>query len=397
LSSKQDVPDNHSDTEDAIEVPNVLRSLNQNDEDVGSKLRLKLERQYRKRGRVAKGAVNHSVRDEDVLELHPTQSQFDPTISSSDGEESDASDQKETVCETQVESEKEEEEVEEGEIGSDEDSAASEKSGGSPVYTRRSWRPRSFSRSDDEIISSCKSAEANNSSNNISVEELISNYDVEPVSADSIKPLSVHSDVEAGPVQGCEPRPVRNLVSVDDEEELIYSGDELNLDSDEEKKEKEETKDLLSGHESLSEDDVEAEGKSDLDDLRIIADNDDEDDPKPVTWYERWFQSKKVQKVMNSSKVYGKVRNKLRVDKAKDATPDDSKEDCAEAVRTEIIGSIEEYERLFGKTKKNISPEAETPSVSSPVKRSPKTTADAHSEHEDNEEDEDLWGDILGS
>jgi hypothetical protein len=117
----------------------------------------------------------------------------------------------------------------------------------------------------------------------------------------------------------------------------------------------------------------------------------EEEEPSPITWYERWFQSKSMQKVVKTNSIQKKLRKKLKkpaVIVAPPPPPNLSKDDGQP-----IIGSIEEYEQLFGKKVMKINPKpGENPSTSA-TNLEKSEEPDVEEEEDDND---DLWGDIIG-
>lgn len=130
----------------------------------------------------------------------------------------------------------------------------------------------------------------------------------------------------------------------------------------------------------------------------------------------RWLQSEKVQKVVSSSKMLSRVRKKIQKKDKAIKTVTAEKSDVTQEVAKpsiSIIGSIEEYERLFGmKVKKatdDTAPSAVSDSSSTavqgtsteraePVQERPSKKAapafGSDDEDEDSEE-EALWSKIL--
>ncbi|KAK7066860.1 hypothetical protein SK128_024504 [Halocaridina rubra] len=136
------------------------------------------------------------------------------------------------------------------------------------------------------------------------------------------------------------------------------------------------------------------------------------------SWSMRWLQSEKVQKVVSSSKMLSRVRKKFqKKDKATKVVPVAKPEVIQKQLPdpvVPIIGSIEEYERLFGMRVKQPSGE-ETMGSTSVHESAPTSTGSAQAnvtgertapqkkpavfgsddEGEDSEE-EALWSKILG-
>ena len=109
------------------------------------------------------------------------------------------------------------------------------------------------------------------------------------------------------------------------------------------------------------------------------------------TWKERWLQDNKIKQVYSSSKILSKVKKKIKdqereekVVKAKveEAEAEEGREKAEEPQG--VIGSIQEYASLIGKSVKEMKDaQYEVPEES-------------ESEAEDEDEGEDLWGAILG-
>jgi hypothetical protein len=128
------------------------------------------------------------------------------------------------------------------------------------------------------------------------------------------------------------------------------------------------------------------------------------DEATPVTWYERWYSSKKVQKLVNSTKMCGKVRNKMRSEKknqikepVKKAEPDKTIVAKEDEPDIPIIGSIEEYEKLFGKKIVSQNLDTTPAPVNSEDNKSPAKSSDAEADEEEEDDDDELWGDIMGN
>ncbi|XP_071538077.1 uncharacterized protein [Panulirus ornatus] len=150
------------------------------------------------------------------------------------------------------------------------------------------------------------------------------------------------------------------------------------------------------------------------------SDNFDDFELEGSSWSMRWLQSEKVQKVVTSSKMLSRVRKKIqKKDKAtKIVTAEKIEEPQKKTAEplVPIIGSIEEYERLFGMKVKKDKDEASNSSSTSlqgaigpgeqcsqssaaPEKVPSSSTAvpifGSDDEGEDSEE-EALWSKILG-
>ena len=124
----------------------------------------------------------------------------------------------------------------------------------------------------------------------------------------------------------------------------------------------------------------------------------------PVTWYERWYSSKNVQKVVTSTRMYGKLRSKLKTGKKNQSADLEAVKQVVDVKEPEsdipIIGSIEEYEKLFGK--KMVSQNLDIGEAVKLAEESIESSAQGTistvvEEEEEEEEDDELWGDILGT
>ncbi|CAG7723814.1 unnamed protein product [Allacma fusca] len=98
----------------------------------------------------------------------------------------------------------------------------------------------------------------------------------------------------------------------------------------------------------------------------------------------------------------GKVRNKMRSEKKNQTKEPVAKAELNKTVAPKvvepdvpIIGSIEEYEKLFGKKIVSQNLDTTPAPVSTDVQNSPTKSPEA--EAEDDEDDDELWGDIMGS
>ncbi|XP_053645768.2 myb-like protein X [Cherax quadricarinatus] len=150
------------------------------------------------------------------------------------------------------------------------------------------------------------------------------------------------------------------------------------------------------------------------------SDNIDDIELGGSSWSMRWLQSEKVQKVVTSSKMLSRVRKKIqKKDKATKIVTEKVEEPPRKPVEplVPVIGSIEEYERLFGTTvKKDADETSKSPgtTLQATVKQveqtsqycagqdnapAPNTAAaptfGSDDEGEDSEE-EALWSKILG-
>lgn len=122
-----------------------------------------------------------------------------------------------------------------------------------------------------------------------------------------------------------------------------------------------------------------------------------------LTWADRWYRNKKVQKVVKDSKIMSKVRTKIKLKEFKlkppPAAPGEQEgADGAGGSSTvasneelpRIIGSIEEYKRILGRPDEG--------DVGDYPKAAAAAAAAGHadeSEESAGEEDE-LWGAIMG-
>lgn len=161
-------------------------------------------------------------------------------------------------------------------------------------------------------------------------------------------------------------------------------------------------------------------GGSDTEIIGVIeASNDPSNDQFDLdlggsSWSMRWLQSEKVQKVVTSSKMLSRVRKKIqKKDKATKASAPEKAEDSQKKLpepQVSVIGSIEEYERLFGmkvtrsSEESKSAPENEsaegTEQISEYVEEIPTTSKKvpafgSDDEGEDSEE-EALWSKIIG-
>merc|ERR1711953_1403494 len=116
-----------------------------------------------------------------------------------------------------------------------------------------------------------------------------------------------------------------------------------------------------------------------------------------MTWQDRYMKNKKVKDVVEKSQLLSKVKNKLKEDKKEkeqEAAPGladppavpEKKEEKSEEDKSSMIGSIEEYASLVGKS---VSKLAET------KYEVPEVEEEDEDEESDNEGD-DLWGAIMG-
>ncbi|KAG7172831.1 uncharacterized protein DDB_G0287625-like [Homarus americanus] len=150
------------------------------------------------------------------------------------------------------------------------------------------------------------------------------------------------------------------------------------------------------------------------------SDNFDDSDLGGSSWSMRWLQSEKVQKVVTSSKMLSRVRKQIqKKDKAtKVVTAEKTEEPQKKTTEplVPVIGSIEEYERLFGMNVKKDQAKASDSSGTSPPgmtgpgeqpdqpsfaqesTQGPSTSAPSFGSDDEGEdsEEEALWTKILG-
>ena len=115
-------------------------------------------------------------------------------------------------------------------------------------------------------------------------------------------------------------------------------------------------------------------------------------DESMMTWADRWYADKKVQKVVQDSKMMSKVRKKTQVamnNKPKKVAPEAP---VKESELPKIIGSMEEYKKL---TNEPPAPGQSTESGANDLK-DPESDND-HDEDDDEDEDSELWGAIMGA
>jgi hypothetical protein len=107
-----------------------------------------------------------------------------------------------------------------------------------------------------------------------------------------------------------------------------------------------------------------------------------QEEMESLTWADRWYQNKKVQNVVKNSKIMSKVRSQIKIRdlKAKPAAEVSAAEHFEELPK--IIGSMEEYAQIVGKTTKEIDEAL--------VKRR------EESDEESEDENDDVWATILG-
>ena len=138
-----------------------------------------------------------------------------------------------------------------------------------------------------------------------------------------------------------------------------------------------------------------------------------------VTWEDRWYQNKNVQKVMKHSQLMNKVRSNIKI-KLKDpdslaeqistpessgeinagkvssnssseiTTPDNTQNETSDSgsLQKQITGSMEDYANIVGKTAQDLEKEQ----LEDLDKES-----DIDESDEDEGKDDDLWGEIMGA
>ena len=114
-----------------------------------------------------------------------------------------------------------------------------------------------------------------------------------------------------------------------------------------------------------------------------------------MTWQDRYMKNRKVKDVVEKSQLLSKVKNKMKEDKKEkeQEAPGltdppavaDKKEGKQEEEENSMIGSIEEYANLVGKS---VSKLAETKYEAPEVEE--------EEEEESDNEGDDLWGAIMG-
>lgn len=127
--------------------------------------------------------------------------------------------------------------------------------------------------------------------------------------------------------------------------------------------------------------------------LEPVPAEDKYDPMEEHTWKERWLNDNRIKQVYSSSKILSKVKKKIKDQEQKERDDKARVEEETAAAEAEVqeeepqgvIGSIQEYASLIGKSVKEMKDaQYEVPEES-------------ESEGEEEEEDgEDLWGAILG-
>lgn len=244
----------------------------------------------------------------------------------------------------------------------DTESDSDDSEGSTSYYTRRKPYKRTASTKSPPKECSEKNLASKNPpmKRSASPVEFITQFsDMEPVSEDdddsseTKKHKTVADTIKDSPVQGCASKP-------ENKENAEFSGTSVANEDSKNSEEKDE------GNEE----------------------EEDEGDemPKPVTWYERWAESHGMQKVVKTNQIHKKVRSKLKqVTSSKKEKPAPPKHPEPSVEAEPIIGSIEEYEKLFGK-KVTVDPDDDGQGNNSP----------AGGEDENDDYADDLWGDIIG-
>lgn len=124
-------------------------------------------------------------------------------------------------------------------------------------------------------------------------------------------------------------------------------------------------------------------------DLPSKADVDrQQEEMESLTWADRWYQNKKVQKVVKDSKMMSRVRTQIKLKEFKLPPPNEVKgEDGTPKVKDlpNVIGSMEEYDKLLGK------------GLNEEQRQHQQLTSKSNEEDEsDEDENDDLWGAIMG-
>eukprot|EP00095_Tigriopus_kingsejongensis_P009127 maker-scaffold595_size129005-snap-gene-0.19 protein:Tk09127 transcript:maker-scaffold595_size129005-snap-gene-0.19-mRNA-1 annotation:"glutamic acid-rich protein" len=106
-----------------------------------------------------------------------------------------------------------------------------------------------------------------------------------------------------------------------------------------------------------------------------------------LTWADRWYQNKKVQKVVKDSKMMSKVRTQIKLKEFKLPPTEGPSSNADNAPKVEdlpnVIGSMEEYATLMGKNA------SEDPSEGAESKQD-------EGDEEESDENDELWGSIMG-
>merc|ERR1711892_90589 len=122
-----------------------------------------------------------------------------------------------------------------------------------------------------------------------------------------------------------------------------------------------------------------------------------------LTWQDRYMKNKRVKDVVTSSKMFSKVKNKLKLEKTEkelevapgistETSSEDREKEAAKPVTTKpdlpgMIGSLEEYVSLVGKSVGQLAEAKYEP---------PEVESSDDSEGEQGEEEGNLWGAIMG-
>ncbi|XP_059092229.1 trichohyalin-like [Tigriopus californicus] len=123
-------------------------------------------------------------------------------------------------------------------------------------------------------------------------------------------------------------------------------------------------------------------------DLPSKADVDrQQEEMESLTWADRWYQNKKVQKVVKDSKMMSRVRTQIKLKDFKLPPPtEDQEEDGTAKVKDlpNVIGSMEEYDKLLGK------------GLNDEALKQPLALKSNEDDESDEDENDDLWGAIMG-
>ncbi|CAL8141273.1 unnamed protein product [Orchesella dallaii] len=284
---------------------------------------------------------------------------------------------------------------------SDDDSDASQDSNSYNVR-RTSYRKASGTDRERELTHSPKRTSDKSDKNEpapkrpSSPVEFITQFsDMEPISDDSdhsgsrsprvTKKKSLNSTDKNIAVQGCAEKPS----GTNDKMTIINSTD----------KEQDQVKDISNATNEDSQESVASDtpSKSSIVEKADSASGGEEDEDelrKPVTWYERWAQSHGMQKVAKTNKIHKKVRTKMKQDVSAKKKPIDLPKEEPSIEAEPIIGSIEEYEKLFGK--KVVNSDTEPADTSNKDLDNSAVEASNQVDNNDDDDADDLWGDILG-